>query len=589
MNDRSLVIRFFVLSAVLLAGTATVRAEGGSAGAPAIDAASRVAAVTVFRDRARVTREATLELPAGEHRVRFARLPMVLDPDSARIAGHGDARVVILSLELRQEVEEPPEDEDLGVVQEELRRLGRDQALAQARGASLDFLHGLVVSWAGSVTSASSAGSNARLDIADWARAWQFVSERLDVLATEKQNVAEAIETAQREIALRRGRIDDTASTRRSTVWVADAMVSVEQKTRATLALTYLSPDAAWEPSYDVRLSPAASKLTLAAFARVHQATGEDWTGVQVTLSSTQPLTGLDLPRLTTIYLRPLVPSNVAGVNISSELVNALPILGKNYQDTLALAPGVNVEGEGNPSVHSGPGFGMAGRPGRPRAIPASIAAAEAETRAAGVVYHLPGTLTIPSDGQPHRHLILERDLQADVDYRAVPALLRSVYVVARATLPSDLTLLPGPMQHFIDEDLVGRSSLPATPGGSPLLLGFGPEERLVVERHEEETSGPRAGKENETRRSWVTTLRNHLDRPVSVEIAERMPVAADERIRVILDKDDTTSGYREDDKERGVLRWTVTVGPGAERDTILRYRVRAPQDLAIETAVASR
>jgi uncharacterized protein (TIGR02231 family) len=582
MNSRSLslVLGLFVSAA----DVAIARAEG-SGGPPTIEAASHVAAVTVFRDRARVTREATLDLQPGAHRVRFGRLPMVLDPDSARIAGHGDARVVIQSLELRQEEEKPPEDPELDVVQEELRRLGRDQALAEARGAALDFLHGVLESWAGSASKATSSDPPTRLDIGDWARAWQFLSERLDGIATEKQNVAEAIEAAQREIVLRRGRIDSTASTRRQTVWVADALLSVAQRTQATLSLTYLSPDAAWEPSYDARLSPTASKLTLAAFARLHQATGEDWTNVQVTLSSTQPLAGLDLPRLTTLYLRPLVPSNIA----AAKLIDGLSILGRNYQDALTPAPGV---GLGDVvTLHGARDTNVAGGfvATQPKAIPAALAPAEVEARSAGVVYHLPEPVSIPSDGQSHRHLIFDREVRTEVDYRAVPALLRSVYVVARATLPSDLTLLPGPMQHFIDEDLVGRSSLPATTGGSPLLLGFGPEERLVVERHEEETSGTRAGKENETRRSWVTTLKNRLDRPVSVEIAERMPVAADDRIRVLLDKDDTTSGYREDDKERGVLRWTVMLGPGAERDTVLRFRVRAPQDLAVEYALASR
>lgn len=86
-----------------------------------------------------------------------------------------------------------------------------------------------------------------------------------------------------------------------------------------------------------------------------------------------------------------------------------------------------------------------------------------------------------------------------------------------------------------------------------------------------------------------ATTLTNRLDRAVSVEVAERLPVSADDRIRVSLDRDDSTSGYREDEKERGVLRSSVTLAPGAARDVVLRYRVRAPQDLALETAVASR
>ena len=39
--------------------------------------------------------------------------------------------------------------------------------------------------------------------------------------------------------------------------------------------------------------------------------------------------------------------------NISSEFIDSLPILGRNYQDVLTLAPGVtDVDGDGNPNIH---------------------------------------------------------------------------------------------------------------------------------------------------------------------------------------------------------------------------------------------
>src|SRR5439155_20690026 len=39
--------------------------------------------------------------------------------------------------------------------------------------------------------------------------------------------------------------------------------------------------------------------------------------------------------------------------NLSSEFVDALPILGRDYQDILTLAPGVtDVDGDGNPNIH---------------------------------------------------------------------------------------------------------------------------------------------------------------------------------------------------------------------------------------------
>ena len=42
-----------------------------------------------------------------------------------------------------------------------------------------------------------------------------------------------------------------------------------------------------------------------------------------------------------------------AGSSISSEFIDALPILGRDYQDILTLAPGVtDVDGDGNPNIH---------------------------------------------------------------------------------------------------------------------------------------------------------------------------------------------------------------------------------------------
>src|SRR5207247_10498297 len=37
----------------------------------------------------------------------------------------------------------------------------------------------------------------------------------------------------------------------------------------------------------------------------------------------------------------------------SAEFIDALPLLGRNYQDVLALAPGVSdIDGDGNPNIH---------------------------------------------------------------------------------------------------------------------------------------------------------------------------------------------------------------------------------------------
>jgi hypothetical protein len=584
---------------MMLAPAAALSA--GTAGSPPAETKpqepdSRVTSVTVFRDRARVTREATVVLSPGEERVIFRGLPMVLDPDSARVSGRGAAGIAIRSLEMRRDETPVQPAADAAAIQAEIDALERDRSLEQERLKSLDFLRDLLAQFrtalaAGAIDRTApnppanaTAAAPARLDLDSWKGGYDLLSDKLDAIAQEKLRLARSVDTSGEQIERLHARLLPSESQRQKATWSADILLSAPQGGTATLALTYLSPEAAWSPVYDARLLPAASRLSLAAFAQIVQTTGEDWRNVEVTLSSTQPLAALDLPKMASLYLRQARPvggfvGGVVGGVPSSEFVDALPILGRNYED-LTLAPGVtDVDGDGNPNSRAAVG----------KQLNIAAIGAVSETRAAGIVYRLPGRLDLPSDGQAHRHLVLERSLEATVEYQAAPAIVKSVYIVARASLPADLTLLPGPMQHFVEDDLVGRSTLPAAPGGSSLQLGFGPEERLVMERREEEKQAVRSGDDLETRRRYATTFRNQLERPVTVQVTERLPISADDHVRVALDARDTTDGANEDPKDRGVLRWSMALPPSESRELVLSYSVRAPRGLPLEMASARR
>ncbi|HUM69850.1 MAG TPA: DUF4140 domain-containing protein, partial [Chloroflexota bacterium] len=56
--------------------------------------------VVVYPDRARVTAVADCELEVGAHRLLVDELPLVLEPESVRVAGQGTARVRIQSVDV---------------------------------------------------------------------------------------------------------------------------------------------------------------------------------------------------------------------------------------------------------------------------------------------------------------------------------------------------------------------------------------------------------------------------------------------------------------------------------------------------------
>ena len=62
-------------------------------------------AVTVFENRARVTRQRSLDLTAGLHQVIFRKLPAELNPNSLRamVAGEAKEKSLILGVQLEEE------------------------------------------------------------------------------------------------------------------------------------------------------------------------------------------------------------------------------------------------------------------------------------------------------------------------------------------------------------------------------------------------------------------------------------------------------------------------------------------------------
>jgi uncharacterized protein (TIGR02231 family) len=352
--------------------------------------------------------------------------------------------------------------------------------------------------------------------------------------------------------------------------------VSADKGGAARLAITYLVSGAAWTPLYDARLDPAGGRVTLEAFGQITQTTGEDWNDVAVTLTTSRPASGIDLPHLASIRLIDATREKpqggfvriADGTAISQEFIDALPILGRNSQDVLVLAPGV-ADGDGNAKLH--------GARDTEVAAPATIAAMDVLRSEIVVAFAIPGRLDIPSDGQQHQHLVAARDVEAKVEYQCVPALSPDVFTVARLRLPDDLPLLEGRMAHFVDGDLVGRSRVVSHGGGEDLTLSFGPEPRLKAERRDTILKTGRRGHDDERDRKVVTTLRNFLGRSVVVHLSDRVPVSGDDRIEVSVARDETTAALPANPAEPGILKWDLDVPAAGQAEVALRYRIRAP------------
>ena len=111
---------------------------------PLVDAS--IVAVTVYSDRARVTRRGQIALEPGEHTLTVENLPITLDEDSVRASGKG-AGVVIRGVDVKTEYLDDPLEFDRSGLEERMEALkDEDNELRDAlvlQDSTLTFLNNL--------------------------------------------------------------------------------------------------------------------------------------------------------------------------------------------------------------------------------------------------------------------------------------------------------------------------------------------------------------------------------------------------------------------------------------------------------------
>ncbi|MCK5796122.1 MAG: DUF4139 domain-containing protein, partial [Deltaproteobacteria bacterium] len=146
----------------------------------------------------------------------------------------------------------------------------------------------------------------------------QFVDDAIGERLTRARALRLDLEPLDEQISELRDRLRRGSSAReikphelRKTI-VAKLICEGEAPTRARLRVDYHVPGARWAPAYQCHLSRDCQRAEVVLRALVAQASGEDWRGVRLSLSTAAPLVWTELPELTSIRIgraQPPAPS----------------------------------------------------------------------------------------------------------------------------------------------------------------------------------------------------------------------------------------------------------------------------------------
>lgn len=549
----SVVLCAFFLSAASAAQSGQIVAE------------SRVAEVTVFNDRAMVKRTAAVKLERGENVVTFEGLPLQISEESLRAEGKGDAAARISGLSVRNVFLESSSEKRVRDIESEIQSLERSAQKIDARRSSLlaqkAFIDSIKAGWGERISKELTLGKPTAAELNE---ANRFVGE--SILKTE-----EGLFDAQAEkkpildrIAALKKQLADIGSSRRKEVRTAELTIDAPSAMNLNVELSYLVSQARWEPVYDIRLAADGKSAELLYSAVVSQSSGEDWKGVNLSLSTAAPSAGSAPPELQTwnIYFQePVRP--LAGYSRKMMKAAAAP------------APMALAADSAQPEY--------AGNEPAAEFMPAAHQSSQISERQNSVLFIVPKTVDIPADGSRQNSLIATERIPVKAEFVTIPKLSPSVFLKSEVTNATSYPLLAGTVNVFNDSAYVGKSYLKTVAPGEKFDLFFGSDDAVKVKRKVAKVrkdAGILAGNSVSWRCS--VELENFRKEEITLSLIDQIPVAGNEEIRVaIRDPQPAADEIRQD----GRSLWKLHLKPGEKRTITYQIDVEYPKGREITGA----
>jgi uncharacterized protein (TIGR02231 family) len=514
-----------------------------------------IVAVTVFRDGARVQRSGTVTVEPGLRPVVVGGLPASVDPASVRVAARGSG-LALLDVEVHRRYRTDPLREDTARLRSDVERcrdllqeLDDEDTAEQAR---LTFLGHLSEAAATALARAMSFG---RGDHDDLARMAGHLSADTSGALGHRREIAARKRVARRELEAAEQRLEAAESRGNRPVEVTEVSATLEAsaQTAAEVDVSYHVSGASWRPLYDLTL--VGERLAVSYLAEVRQKSGEDWPAVELVLSTTRRGLHQALPELDPWYIgraRPVRESQVMYAR-KGTVPPAMAAMASGAAELALEAPPITAEPVGGHNGESG----------------------------AGLAYRVPRPLAVPADGEPYKTMVARFELDAALDYLAVPVLAPEAYTRATVTNTSSLLLLPGPARVFHGPQFVGETSLDTVAAGEEFELQLGVDDQIRVERELRRRSTTKAmiGGTRTVDVAYEITVENHRAGQARVSVHDHIPVSSDGDIKVRLREAKPETATQTD---LGELTWDLSLDAGQSATIGYRFTVEHPAGVTV-------
>jgi len=522
-----------------------------------------VVSAVVYPDRARVTGRGRCDLTEGLHQIVIGELPLALEPESVRASGRGTARVRLRGVDVQRRHYVQAPSEAVTALEKEIERVSVEVSAlndrAAVKQASIDHLTGLR-----QATENYAWGlARGRTTVENQAALMRFFEEEDTRLRADLRELGEEQRARQDELAKLQAELNEKHSARPRQRYEARLEVEALSAGDFDVEISYVVNRAGWRPLYDMRLRQpdGGAIVSVTSLAEITQNTGQDWSGVKLSVSTARPALNQRVPEITPWYVD------------EYRTPSPQPRLYKSQ----AAAKGARLEMM-DAAEEAMP---MLAAMAAPAPVEAEVEVAAVQESGTAVTFAVSGSVDIPGDGTPKKLVVGQNDLPPQLDFLAVPRHTEAVY--RRATLTNDTgaPLLPGPVNLYVGDEYIGQNRLEYTPGGGEVKLILGIEERVTVKREliRREVDKRLLRDQRQLVYGYEIKLENLLAVPARVIVEDQYPVSRHDQIKVRLD---VASPEPVEHTDLHKLKWQVDLAPAEKKTIRFEYQVEHPRGMNV-------
>ena len=509
------------------------------------NANSKITEVTVFLNRAQVTRQIRTQLNAGKTNLIVGGLTSTLDPQSIQVSGKGN--FIILGTSHQQNyLSELNMPKALKSLKDSVELLQKQVQLEQSQKEILNKEEQMLMS------NQKIGGTNQNLTVAELKAMADFYRSRLTEIVSTRMKEDEKIKKLNELVIRLQQQINSQNELYQRNTSEIVISLSAEAPANAEFEISYVVGNAGWVPQYVIRAINTKSPLQLSYKANVFQSTGEEWKNVKLKLSTSNPNESGLKPELIAWYLDFYQP--VAYHDHDKKAYRSAPSMVLKNAD-------------------------VSGAAAKEEALPATTTAEYVSTiqTSLNTEFNISLPYTVSSANKPTLVDIRNYELKADYNYSAAPKLDKDAFLLAKATGWEELSLLPGEANIFFEGTFTGKSFIDPNNIKDTLSLSLGRDKRIVVKREKQKelTSRKFIGTNQKESYAWEVSIRNTKAEAIKISLEDQIPVSQNSQIEVTA-IDIAGAKYN---KDTGKLSWDLNVQPNETKKIVFKYEVKYPKD----------